>query len=210
MLFWAESCETGVRKDQYCLWFFWRNLTNGSTRASEIRQKPVKSQDGQEWSCYKWGREKEFTWKKRRGYTGSRQRRSQLRPSLMDLKNQCQITDMQMVRFAFYFRQEHFLFPPWEIYRHLHIRKARWNKQYHCEILMTFSGFFGQILITFSRQKPFSPCISLSFLNLYGTWVHSISCNKTSLRNSHKNSTNKHLLIDSTFKIEIYLSDSLI
>ena len=55
-----------------------------------------------------------------------------------------QITDMQMVRFAFYFRQGHFLFPPWEIYRHLHIRKARWNKQYHCEILMTFSDFWGK------------------------------------------------------------------
>ena len=62
---------------------------------------------------------------RREGDILGKKRRSQVGPTLMDLKNQCKITDTQIVRFAFYFRQGHFLFPPWEIYRHLHIKRAR-------------------------------------------------------------------------------------
>ena len=88
--------------------------------------------------------------------------KAKLHPTFRDLKSQCQITAMQMVRFAFNFPQGHFISLSWEIYGHLHIRKARLSKQYQCENPMTFSrGSLGKSWACFQSRNHFLHVSSL-------------------------------------------------
>lgn len=169
----------------------------------------VEPQDGQEWSSCKQGREKEFTWRKREGHTGSRRRKSQVASHIQgskeaSVKSQpCKRWDLLLTS-----PQGHFTSLSWEISGHLHIRRARLSKQYQCENPMTFSrGSLGKSWACFQSRNHFLHVPHFS-LNLHAE-VHRTSCNKTSMRNSHKNSANTHL-IDSNLRTGMYLRDSLI
>lgn len=57
-----------------------------------------------------------------------------------------------------------FLFPLWETYRHLHIRKAKLSKQYQCENPTRFSRCsLGKLWAYFQSRNHLSPCISTFF-----------------------------------------------